>query len=175
MVQCSLVLWYWVSPDWGCGPFKAWMERTCFQAYTWGGGWIQFLGAVGRRLSFVLVMWASPFIVYCDVGLSTYCLLVTQSCQTLCNPMDCSLPGPYVRGVLQARILEWAAISFSRRSSQTRDQSQVSCISGRILHHWAPREALIFVWQPSSACSLVLTEVKTPQSSLLLLNSSHFS
>ena len=44
-----------------------------------------------------------------------------QSCQTLCDPMDCSPPGSSVHGILQARISEWVAISFSRRSSQTRD------------------------------------------------------
>ena len=38
---------------------------------------------------------------------------VTQSCPTLCNPMDCSLPGPSVHGTFQARVLEWVAISFS--------------------------------------------------------------
>ena len=40
-------------------------------------------------------------------------VIVTQSCSTLCDPMDCSLPGPSVHGILQARILEWIAISFS--------------------------------------------------------------
>ena len=44
---------------------------------------------------------------------------VAQSCLTLCDPMDCSLPGSIVRGIFQARILEW--VSFSRRSSRTRD------------------------------------------------------
>ena len=39
--------------------------------------------------------------------------LVTKSCQTLCDPLDCSLPGPSVHGISQARILEWMAISFS--------------------------------------------------------------
>ena len=39
---------------------------------------------------------------------------VTQSCPTLCEPMDCSLPGPAIRGIFQARILEWVAISFSK-------------------------------------------------------------
>ena len=43
--------------------------------------------------------------------------LVTQSCPTLCNPMNCSLPGSSVHGFLQARILKWAAIPFSRGSS----------------------------------------------------------
>ena len=42
---------------------------------------------------------------------------VTQSCPTLCDPMDCSLPGSSVHGIFQARILEWVAISFSRGSS----------------------------------------------------------
>ena len=46
---------------------------------------------------------------------------VAQSCLTLCDPMDCSLPGFSVHGILQARILEWVTISFSRGSSQPRD------------------------------------------------------
>ena len=48
-------------------------------------------------------------------------VLVAQSRPTLCDPMDCSPPGSSVYGILQARILEWAAISFSRRSSQPTD------------------------------------------------------
>ena len=47
--------------------------------------------------------------------------LVGQSCPTLCNPVDCSLPGSSVHGILLARILEWAAIPFSRGSSQPVD------------------------------------------------------
>ena len=46
--------------------------------------------------------------------------LVTKLCLTLCNSMECSLPGSSVHGILQARILEWVAISFSRGSSQPR-------------------------------------------------------
>ena len=45
---------------------------------------------------------------------------VAQSCLTLCDPMDCSLPGSSLHGILQAKILEWVAISFSRGSSQPR-------------------------------------------------------
>ena len=48
-----------------------------------------------------------------------------QSCPTLCDPMDCSLPGSSVHGIFQARILKWVAISISRGSSQPRDQTQV--------------------------------------------------
>ena len=49
------------------------------------------------------------------------CVLVTQLCPTLCNPMDCTLPGSSVHGILQARILKGGAIPFSRGSSQPRD------------------------------------------------------
>ena len=56
---------------------------------------------------------------------------VAQSCPTLCDPVDCSLPGSSIHGILQARILEWVAISFSRGSSQPRDRTQVSHIAGR--------------------------------------------
>ena len=48
-------------------------------------------------------------------------VLVAQSCPTLCDPMDCSPQGSSVHGILQARILEWVAISFSRGSPQPRD------------------------------------------------------
>ena len=54
-----------------------------------------------------------------------------QLCPTLCNSMDCNLPGSSLHGILQARRLEWVAISFSRRSSQSGDETQVSCIAGR--------------------------------------------
>ena len=60
-------------------------------------------------------------------------VLVTQLCLTLCNSMDYSPPGFPVHGILQARILEWVAISSSRGSSQPRDQTQVSCIAGGCL------------------------------------------
>ena len=59
---------------------------------------------------------------------------------TLCDPMDCSLPGASVHGILQARILEWVAISFSRESSRPRDQICISCIGRWILYHRATRE-----------------------------------
>ena len=57
---------------------------------------------------------------------------VTQSCLTLCNPMDYK-----VHGILQARILEWLAIPFSRGSSQPRDRTEVSHIAGGFFISWA--------------------------------------
>ena len=56
---------------------------------------------------------------------------VAQSCPTLCNPMDCNLPGSSIHGIFQARVLEWVPISFSRGSSRPRDQTHVSHIAGR--------------------------------------------
>ena len=65
---------------------------------------------------------------------------VTQLCLTLCDPMDCSLPGSSIHGIFQARVLEWVAISFPRGSSRPRDQTQVSCVVGRCFTIWATRE-----------------------------------
>ena len=65
----------------------------------------------------------------------------TQSCPTLSDLMDCSLLGFSLHGILQARILEWVAISFSRGASQPRDQTWVSCIAGRRLTSEPPGKA----------------------------------
>ena len=62
-------------------------------------------------------------------------LLVAQSCPTLCDPVDCSWPGSPVHRILQARVLQWAAVP--RASSWLRDQSWVSCIAGRFFTFWA--------------------------------------
>ena len=73
-----------------------------------------------------------------------YKVLVTQSCPTLCDPMDCRLPGSSVHGILQTRILEWIAISSSRGSSQPRDQTRISsifCIGRQVLYHCDTWEA----------------------------------
>ena len=67
---------------------------------------------------------------------------VTQSCLTLCDPMDCSLQCSPVHEIFQARVLEWVAISFSRGSSQPRDQTWVSRIVGRCFTIWTTMEVL---------------------------------
>ena len=67
---------------------------------------------------------------------------VTQLCPALCDPIDCSLPGSSIHGIFQARVLEWAAISFSRGSSWPRDWTWVSRIAGRHFTIWATWEAL---------------------------------
>ena len=94
-----------------------------------------------RRLSTIPGCWARKGIVSAaDIEnrsntqiYFTFCCncLVAQSCSTLCNPMDYKPPGFSIQGILQARILEWVAISFSRGSYQPRDQTQLYHIAGR--------------------------------------------
>ena len=83
---------------------------------------------------------------------SIHCLLITpvhecmlQSCPTLCDPVDCSLPGSSVRGISQARILEWFAITSSRESSWPRDWTHISVsppLADEFFTTIATREAL---------------------------------
>ena len=85
-----------------------------------------------------------------------------QSHTTLCDPIDYSLPGSSVHGILQARILQWVAISFSKGSSQPRDWSCISCgfcINWQIylfINHWATLEALQNFWEILWATVVVL-------------------
>ena len=67
---------------------------------------------------------------------------VSQPCPTLCDPVDCCPPSSSVHGILQARILEWVAISFSKGSSRPRDQTQVSNIAGRRFNLCTTKKAL---------------------------------
>ena len=68
---------------------------------------------------------------------------VAQSCPTICDPIDCSLPGSCVHGIFQAIVLEWIAISFSRGSSRPRDWTRVSHSVDRCFTIWATKEVLI--------------------------------
>ena len=108
---------------------------------------------------------------------------VAQSCPTLCDPVDCRLPAFSVHGVFQARILEWVASSFSRRSSWPRDWTHVSCTTGRFFtsepsgkshrwlyicpnphnvqsQEWTQMWTTDFGWWPVNAGSSVVTDVQ---------------
>ena len=78
---------------------------------------------------------------YCILQVCDFCLkvkvLVVQSCPTPWGSMDCSLPGSSVHGILEARILEWIAILFSRGTFPLRDWTQISCIAGGFFTIWA--------------------------------------
>ena len=90
---------------------------------------------------------------------------VSQSCLTLCDLMDCSPPGSSVHGILEAEILEWVAMPFSRGSSQPRNRTQVSQITGRFFTVWATREAHggtyanSVVTSPVNCCHCILNEI----------------
>ena len=69
---------------------------------------------------------------------------VAQACSTLCDPLDCGLPGSSIHGIFQTRIPQWLAISFSGGSSWPRDRTCISCVSwiaGRFFIYWATGEA----------------------------------
>ena len=68
-------------------------------------------------------------------------VLIAQLCLTLRDPMDCGLSGSSLHEILQARMLEWVAVPFSRGSLQPRDWTCVSCNAGRFFTIWATREA----------------------------------
>ena len=65
-----------------------------------------------------------------------------HSCPMLCEPKDCSPPGSSVHGISQARVLEWVGIPYCRRSSQPKDGTHVSCISGRFCTTEPPEKPL---------------------------------
>ena len=71
-------------------------------------------------------------------------VLVTQSCPTLCDPMDCSLPGSSVHGILQARRLEWMVTHFSREFSEPRDRIKVD-IERQILYFLSHQTMLLLL------------------------------
>ena len=95
--------------------------------------WVSRVSCIGRQILHHWATWEAPIRQ----------VLVIESCPTLCNPMDCSPPGSSVHGILQARILERVAISFSRGSFQPRNRTQVSCFTDRFFTGWATREAPI--------------------------------
>ena len=101
-----------------------------------------------RHRNFLWLFWL-PSLQNCKFLLLIVCpvygilCVCAQSCLILCNPMDCSLPGSSVHGILQARILEWAAISYSRGSFQSWDRTHISCrswIGRRVFYHWTTWE-----------------------------------
>ena len=84
----------------------------------------------GPLPSSVVLVWPLPFDSSIQALQTLPKVLIPQLCPTLCDPMDCSPLGFSVHGILQARILEWVAISFSRGSSRPTDRTWVSCIAG---------------------------------------------
>ena len=104
-----------------------WTSVSYFVMYGMSWAWPQGL------------IWVQSWAGKC-IRLKNVIVLVTQSCLTLFDSMDCSPPGSSVHGILQARVLEWVAMPSSRVSSWPRDQTPVSHIVGRFFTIWATRE-----------------------------------
>ena len=100
---------------------------------------------VHRQVISITIHIGNPSFYLC-VYLLCVCVCVRmcariQSHLTLCDPRDCGPLGSSVHVIFQARILEWVSISYSRESSQPREQTQVSCIGRQVLYHCAAWEA----------------------------------
>ena len=122
MIQHMLAIWSLVPL-----PFlkPTWTSGSSRFTYCWSLAW--------RILSITLLIEGNNF---SKKFLHSVIVLVAQSCLTLCNIMDYSLPGASVHGIPEARILEWVAIPFSRGSSWPKDQTQPPAFT-----IWATREA----------------------------------
>ena len=129
-----------ISVCWGCNRLGSWNSRSYFSHSS--GGWktrsgYKHVRVLGRALfltcrqqpSLPVFTWPFSACIHC------FCCSVAKSCLSLCDPMDCSPPGSSVHEILQARILEWVAIPFSRGSSQPRDQTWVYLHCRQILYH----------------------------------------
>ena len=107
---------------------------------------------------------------YCPLSAPTFlnlvCVLIAKLCPTLCDPMDCKPPSSSVHRILQARILEWVTVPFSRGSSQPRDWIWVSCVTGRFFTNRATKEALkvkrVYKFSISQHVQLRLTKDSDP-------------
>ena len=99
------------------------------------------LGCPGM-LSSLLNLWTCELSLTEILKMSVIKVLVTQSCLTLCNPVDYRPTGSSIHGIFWARILEWVAIRFSRGFSQSKDQTQVSCIADRFFTMSEPSEII---------------------------------
>ena len=89
-----------------------------------------------------LIMWTFVSKVMSQLfNMLSFSVLVTQSCPALCDPMDYSPPGSSDHGILQARLLEWVVLPFSRGSSPPRDTTRVSPVVGGFFTIWATGEA----------------------------------
>ena len=107
----------------------------------WRGTWLSFESTNSQdrhtHLSSLIQQLAGSMSITC----SCHRCSVTQFCLTLHDPMDCSPPRSSVHGISQARVLEWAAVSFSGVSSWPRDWTWVSRTGRWILYYWATKEA----------------------------------
>ena len=114
-------------------------------------------------ISFLFFIFVKTDFILVGFQFHICCCLVTQSCLTLCDLMDCSPPGSSVHGILQARILGCVAIPFSRDFPDPGIEPGSSYITGSFFTIWATREDLSQIWTPFKA--IVVSSIKYHQSS----------
>ena len=142
LLRVAIINGFWIFSN----PFFASIEK-----FPWFGGSVSLMWFPGI-IPLDHVLWSFKCIV--EFGLLIFCwemlhllssemyvyVLVVQWYFTLCNSIDCSAPSSPVHAILQAKILEWVAVSYSRASSQPRDWTWVYCIVGRFFTIWATKE-----------------------------------
>ena len=170
----EFVFWVWGRLNPACqslGPhlfYRFCITHACYSAVATKGTRCCPLFQVQHLIT--LVPAPEPFPV------SSVKVLVAQSSPTLCGPMDWSPPNSSVHGILQTRILEWVAISFSRGSSPHRDPTWVSHIAGRFFTVWATRDVMIFfLMEDWSGLISMLKKLFSISSLLILFPSPIFS
>ena len=130
--MASPTWWTWVwasSGSWWWTGRPGVLQSIGLQSWTWLSDWTELNILLDKNTQQPGIEGNFPNLIKLK--------LVTQSCLTLCDPMDYSPPGSSVHGILQARVPEWVAISFSRGSSWPRDQTWVSCIARGFFTIWA--------------------------------------
>ena len=125
-----------VPPSWTCRVYKGeqggWESNNCFTRILLK----KALGTDSRRETSYITHTHKISHIYMHTHTCSNSSTVSHSVMSLCDPPDCSLPGSSIHGNLQARILKWVAIPFSRWSSWPRDWTQVSPIAGRFFTNW---------------------------------------
>ena len=101
----------------------------------------ELVNVLVRSVKQIIITVASIYGMLCFIPGACVSAKLLQYCLTLCDPMDCRLPGSSVHGILLSRTLEWVAVPSSRESSWPRDWIQVSWITDRFFTNWATGEA----------------------------------
>ena len=117
-IRKAFVMWNHIALNRHCGPHLG----ACNSLFCW------FSKKRNKKKDIVPCPYIMLYLIISE-KLSVCVCVHAQPCPILCDPMDCSPPGSSVHGILQARTLEWVAISSSRGSSWPRDQIHVSCVS----------------------------------------------
>ena len=138
-------LWRWSLP----GLFTSFLINNSYSACAQGQycpiAWVRAKRLGEKRSPFGFCLWRKTYLdieKYLEDWEKWKWTCESLSHVWLCNPIDCSPP---VHGILQARILEWVAIPFSRVSSQPRGWTRISHIAGRFFTIWAWMKVLLFI------------------------------